>query len=149
MSRPRTSFLAALAILIGASMPAVVQAENVGVSAVPDTFSSPPQRSKPTPSAAAHQRWHASNFSAPNGGLLVFTIMPNGNPACASYNGRDCLWGQTSGQIDFNRLRPLVCGADHRAKWGVTGYENPRHWCSVARTTGGGAPSKPQRLDDG
>ena len=44
-------------------------------------------------SAVAQQNWQSRNFPPPNGGLLVFTIV-GGNPACASYNGRDCLWGQ-------------------------------------------------------
>jgi hypothetical protein len=35
-------------------------------------------------------------------------------------------------QIDFSRIQPLVCGADHRAKWGITGYEDPSHWCNLA-----------------
>ncbi len=90
----------------------------------------PPLR--PTPSAATD--WRSANFPAPNGGWLVFRITPSGDPACASYNGSACLWGQTSSQIRFDRIRPLVCGADHRAKWGVTGYENPRHWCNLARS---------------
>jgi hypothetical protein len=98
MSRSRCKyyFLVALAVVVGGNVP------------------------------AAAEQWHASNFPAPNGGLLVFAIAPNGNPECASYNGRDCLWGQPANQINFNRLRPLVCGPDHRSKWGVSGYENPK-----------------------
>jgi hypothetical protein len=97
--------------------------------------------------AAAQMRWHSSSFAPPNGGLLVFTVMPNGNPACASYNGRDCLWGHSFSQIDFEKVRPLTCGADHLAKWGVTGYENPRHWCSLAKAMWGNAQGRPQRID--
>jgi hypothetical protein len=81
--------------------------------------------------------WSTRTFPAPNGGKLVFTII-NGNPACASYNGQDCLWGSSFNQIRFNQVQPLVCGANHRAKWGVTGYENPRHWCSLARPRSSG-----------
>jgi hypothetical protein len=83
--------------------------------------------------AAQRARWPSYNFPPPNGGLLVYTIMPDGNPACASYDGGGCLWGVTYDQIDFRRLKPLVCGEQHRARFGVTGYENLRHWCSVAR----------------
>jgi TIR domain len=83
--------------------------------------------------AAQRARWPSYNFPPPNGGLLVYTIMPDGNPACASYDGSGCLWGQTYDQIDFKRLRPLVCGEEHRARWGVTGYENLKHWCNLAR----------------
>jgi hypothetical protein len=83
--------------------------------------------------AAQRARWPSYNFPPPNGGLLVYTIMPDGNPACASYDAGGCLWGVTYDQIDFRRLKPLVCGEQHRAKFGVTGYESLRHWCSLAR----------------
>ena len=81
---------------------------------------------------AAAQRWRVANFPAPNGGVVAFTFI-GGNTACASYNGRDCLWGQNLRQINFDRVRPLVCGADHRSKWGVTGYEDRMHWCNLAK----------------
>jgi hypothetical protein len=83
--------------------------------------------------AAQRARWPYYKFPPPNGGLVVFTIMPDGNPACASYDAASCLWGVAYDQIDFKRLRPVVCGEAHRAKWGVTGYENPKHWCSLAK----------------
>ena len=90
--------------------------------------------------AVAQRGWQSANFPAPNGGWLVFTII-GGNPACASYNGRDCLWGIASpNQIRLDRVRPLVCGADHRDKFGITGYENPNHWCNLAK--------RASRLDD-
>jgi hypothetical protein len=87
----------------------------------------------PVVANAAGAGWKAANFPAPNGGVVVYRIMASGNPACASYDGQNCLWGQNKSQIQFDRLRPLVCGANHRAQWGVTGYENPRHWCNLAR----------------
>lgn len=90
----------------------------------------------PDETAANRARWPSHNFPPPNGGLLVFTIMQDGNPACASYDGAQCLWGLTYDQIDFGRLKPLVCGEEHRAKWGVTGYEDPKHWCNLARNLG-------------
>ena len=65
--------------------------------------------------ATPRARWPAYNFPPPNGGLLVYTIMPDGNPACASYDGGGCLWGLTYDQIDFNRLKPLACG-EQRAR---------------------------------
>jgi hypothetical protein len=83
--------------------------------------------------AAQRARWPYYKFPPPNAGLLVFTIMPDGNPACASYDAASCLWGVAYDQIDFKRLRPVVCGEAHRAKWGVTGYEDPKHWCSLAK----------------
>jgi hypothetical protein len=78
-------------------------------------------------------RWSSRTFPPPNGGLLVITIMADGNPACASYNGASCLWGVTLAEIDQARLKPLVCGEAHRARWGATGFEDATHWCSLAR----------------
>jgi TIR domain len=83
--------------------------------------------------ATRRARWPSHNFPPPNGGLLVYTIMSDGNPACASYDGGACLWGLTYDQIDFNRLKPLVCGEEHRARWGLTGYENLKHWCNLVK----------------
>ena len=89
---------------------------------------------EPCPPAkpAAGAGWKMANFPAPNGGVVAYRIMGS-NPACASYDGRNCLWGMRTSQIDFNRVHPLVCGANHRAHWGVTGYEDRRHWCNLAR----------------
>jgi len=80
-----------------------------------------------------HPDWHFAEFPPPNAGKLTFTIMPDGNPACASYDESSCLWGVAKADIDFNRLKPLVCGDMHRAKYGVTGYEDPKHWCNYAK----------------
>jgi hypothetical protein len=84
--------------------------------------------------ATQRARWPSYNFPRPNGGLLVYTIRPDGNPACASYDGSGCLWGVKYDQLDFRRMRPLACGPEHRARWGTTGYEDPKHWCSLARS---------------
>jgi hypothetical protein len=80
-----------------------------------------------------HPGWHIATFPPPNAGDVAFTIMPNGNPACASYDQFNCLWGVPIADIDFAKLKPLECGEMHRAKYGATGYEDPKHWCSVAR----------------
>jgi hypothetical protein len=106
MSKPLTALqvAAALAVLVIGTMPAIAETGP----------------------------WQTRSFPAPNGGSLVYRIV-NGNPECASYDGRNCLWGQAMNTIRFGDVRPLVCGADHRTKWGVTGYNDPRHWCSLAR----------------
>lgn len=83
--------------------------------------------------AAAADRWREATFPPPNAGLLVFTITEDGNPACASYDGRNCLWGQKMSDIDFARVKPLICGAAHRTLYGTTGFEDPKHWCNLAR----------------
>jgi Trypsin-like peptidase domain len=79
------------------------------------------------------RRWRLEFFPPPNAGNVLITTIADGNPACASYNGGDCLWGVTVDQLDFSKLNPLVCGEGHRARWGVTGYEDPKHWCSLAK----------------
>lgn len=141
----RCYLLVALAVL-GVTDVSLVAPEEVGTSAVPFA-SAPPAPSKPRPPAqnkrpqdqagAQRARWPSYHFPAPNAGLLVFTILPNGNPACASYDGSGCLWGVNYDQIDFSRVQPLVCGQEHRVRWGMTGYEDPKHWCSLARTMRG------------
>ena len=65
--------------------------------------------------------------------MVVFTIMPDGNTACASYDAAQCLWGIAYDQIDFTKVKPLVCGDGHRAVWGSTGYEDPKHWCNLGK----------------
>jgi hypothetical protein len=80
----------------------------------------------------ATEGWKEDTFPPPNAGLLAFTITNDGNPACASYDGASCLWGQSIRDIDFSRLKPLVCGAGHRSLYGTTGFEDPNHWCNLA-----------------
>jgi hypothetical protein len=92
------------------------------------------------PASAQSEEWRVRVFPPPNGGYLLYRIMPSGDPACASYDGRACLWGQVRKQINFNQVQPLVCGADHKKIWGVTGYEDPKHWCSLARSGHPGGP---------
>ena len=81
---------------------------------------------------SAAERWQEANFPPPNGGHLVFAITADGNPGCASYDGASCLWGTKMGDIDFSKVKPLVCGAQHRRLYGVTGFEDPKHWCNLA-----------------
>ena len=81
----------------------------------------------------ASERWQEGAFPPPNGGHLVFAVTADGNPACASYDAASCLWGSKLADIDFSKVKPLVCGAAHRRLYGVTGFEDPRHWCSLAR----------------
>jgi hypothetical protein len=85
-----------------------------------------------TASALAAERWQEDTFPPPNGGLLVYAVLGDGNPACASYDGANCLWGVGRSQIDFSKVKPLVCGAGHRRLYGVTGFEDPKHWCNLA-----------------
>ena len=104
-----------------------------GTASPPDTGAD-----KTSDNAADHSRieWRSYEFPPPNAGATVFAIMPDGNPACASYDEYNCLWGIPKDKIDFGSLKPLECGDMHRAKYGVTGYEDSAHWCSIARKLG-------------
>jgi len=42
------------------------------------------------------------------------------------------LWAMKMADIDFSKVKPLVCGAQHRRLYGVTGFEDPKHWCNLA-----------------
>lgn len=61
-------------------------------------------------------------------------IGPNGEVGCASYNGRDCLWGSQiqPEALDKSKLKPLWCGADHNTKhpYHADGYSIQGHWCN-------------------
>jgi len=60
----------------------------------------------------------------------------DGDIACMSYNGKDCLWGNDDTcrnlLVNANRgaINPLVCGGHHAQQWGGPGYDNPGHWCA-------------------
>lgn len=63
-------------------------------------------------------------------GIFVFwRIGPAGEPECASRNGKDCLWGNRNMGDAITDSHPLQCGARHKEKWGITGYESKEHWC--------------------
>ena len=117
----KTSMIAGAVLTIGLLNPMVAQG---------GCFDDPCPPEKPKPVATS---WRQANFAAPNGGVVVYKIMPSGDPACASYDGRNCLWGEGLNHVRLNDVHPLICGANHRAQWGVTGYENPRHWCNLAK----------------
>jgi hypothetical protein len=82
--------------------------------------------------ALAAEEWQEASFPPPNAGRLAYVIMADGNPACATYDGANCLWGKGKAEIDFSKVRPLACGARHRELYGSTGFEDPKHWCNLA-----------------
>ena len=65
---------------------------------------------------------------------LVYRLNDNGDIECASYDGKNCLWGLNINQISFNRIKPLACGEHHYDVWGDTGYAHPEHWCNKLKT---------------
>ena len=90
--------------------------------------------------ALGAEQWQEATFPAPNAGRLAFTITADGNPACATYDGANCLWGKSVAQIDFAKVKPLACGARHRELYGSTGFEDPKHWCNLALRLSGATP---------
>jgi|GEM_PF-5460313 hypothetical protein len=90
--------------------------------------------------ALGAEQWQEANFPAPNAGRLAFTISADGNPACATYDGANCLWGKSVAEIDFAKVKPLACGARHRELYGSTGFEDPKHWCNLALRLSGATP---------
>lgn len=69
-----------------------------------------------------------------------------GDIECASTDGYNCLWQANKAGCDavianMPPLRPLKCGADHKAKYGGDGYSSPSHWC--ARASAGGKHDGP------
>jgi hypothetical protein len=66
-----------------------------------------------------------------------------GDIECAATNGRNCLWQANKAGCDALiarlpslDLKPLACGADHKAVWGGDGYSTPAHWCAKAAAGG-------------
>lgn len=60
---------------------------------------------------------------------LVYRLNAGGDIECASYDGKNCLWGLNLKQISFNKIKPVACGEHHYRLWGDTGYASPEHWC--------------------
>lgn len=58
-----------------------------------------------------------------------------GDVRCMSSNGKDCWWGKCRGKSvpRHGKLRPLVCGAMHKKKWGGNGYKSKGHWCNKVK----------------
>jgi hypothetical protein len=62
----------------------------------------------------------------------------NSGPECFSYNAKDCVVFKTDIERETamnmmvgDEVKPLICGSEHLAKWGTTGYENPDDWCNI------------------
>lgn len=53
---------------------------------------------------------------------------------CASDNAANCHWGAPL-SVSFKAANPLVCGQDHKNRYGDLGYESAAHWCGQFATT--------------
>ncbi|MGF1777402.1 hypothetical protein [Vibrio nomapromontoriensis] len=61
---------------------------------------------------------------------VVYRINGNFDVECASYNGRDCLWGVPLSSVNIPALKPLACGDDHYRLHSNDGYIDKGHWCA-------------------
>ncbi len=59
-----------------------------------------------------------------------------GDIQCMSADGKNCVSGKCTDNIlsPPSPIKPLVCGDEHKKQWGITGYDKPDHWCSLAKT---------------
>lgn len=64
--------------------------------------------------------------------------LANGDIQCMSENGRDCYWSVNNEGCKASLLAPpsttFTCGDQHKSVWGVTGYDDPTHWCAKGKT---------------
>ncbi|MGL5936559.1 MAG: hypothetical protein ACRCZI_13175 [Cetobacterium sp.] len=62
-----------------------------------------------------------------------------GDVECMSVNAKDCMWKATPSDCKAalnhpaESIKPLACGAGHKAAWGDTGYDNSNHWCAKVK----------------
>ncbi|KAI9029523.1 hypothetical protein DFJ74DRAFT_658671 [Hyaloraphidium curvatum] len=73
-------------------------------------------------------------------GLLTpVKLTADGNPACVSADGANCVWTPTPSDCSslaaasWSGTPVLECGAAMAEIWGSTGYEDPGSWCSKAK----------------
>lgn len=58
-----------------------------------------------------------------------------GDVECQSTDGKNCQWGKCPNTTPDSNNNPLVCGAMHKALYGITGYDTPGHWCNVGMSS--------------
>ncbi len=75
----------------------------------------------------------------PLGKALLLAPTPIGDLMCFSEDGMNCSKVQNGKpvrddgtDIDYSKVRPLVCGAHHRNRKGTSGY-GPGEWCNLPR----------------
>eukprot|EP00667_Euglena_gracilis_P018238 EG_transcript_19347 len=86
---------------------------------------------------AVRASWRCK-LESPNTGLTWTPIRRNeaGDIECMSLNAKDCFWLDDEAQClatvqkyQSAALQPLVCGEMHQRVHGLTGYDDPHHWC--------------------
>lgn len=62
----------------------------------------------------------------------------NQDVECMTLDGANCQFHASSVECAATAANPpttakgLACGEDHKALYGVTGYDDPLHWCAIA-----------------
>jgi hypothetical protein len=79
--------------------------------------------------ATLFAKWEKSPVT--DGPLVART--PTGEVMCYSTDGQNCSRPQDVDLKQRRYLKPLICGSHHASVWGVTGYDQPGHWCAKAR----------------
>lgn len=59
----------------------------------------------------------------------------DGDLECMSADGKNCMWtgnmDACSNSLTTKSPQPLTCGKNHKAAYGVTGYDTILHWCNT------------------
>ena len=61
---------------------------------------------------------------------IIYSVLPDGNIQCASYDGINCLLSTAVSALNVDNITPLVCGPAHTLVLGFSGYDTPGHWCA-------------------
>lgn len=116
----------------GAPVPTGVEPESPTMP-LPTEFKQAP--GGPTPAIVkAPSAWGCyANYSSP------MRFEPDDNVSCLSTDGANCSWSDIMACPDRlnnmpENINPLVCGTAHQALYGITGYDDPNHWCSVVQS---------------
>lgn len=66
---------------------------------------------------------------------MPIRLNKNWDVECFALNGKDCAWTKDSAYVLANgaSVQPLSCGAMHQSVFGMTGYNDPNHWCSKGK----------------
>jgi hypothetical protein len=60
-----------------------------------------------------------------------------GDVECFSKSNKHCMWGACNDALlveaSQHEVTSLSCGAEHKVKWGGTGYGISSHWCAAGR----------------
>jgi hypothetical protein len=79
-------------------------------------------------------KWYCQD---PNANAAPLRRNRYGDIECMSLDGKSCIWSEGKKCTDYvttdaTKQNNLSCGAAHKAAWGITGYNDAGHWCSMA-----------------